>query len=169
MRRTRGGGRGTWGGRVVLPDRPFNLSLVQTVAGATTTRFVYASGLLVARTVSGTTAYLHQDPLGSVRATSDANGNWAYVTAYKPFGQEYATSGSYASLKYTGRWKDANTGLYYLYRRFYDPDLGRTSSRRARRPSGRSGRRSTISRRGRRGRRKRMKSGTWQQREVCTS
>ena len=48
-----------------------------------------------------------------------------YVTQYKPFGQEYATSGSYASLKYTGQWRDSNTGLYYLYRRFYDPDLGR--------------------------------------------
>jgi RHS repeat-associated protein len=82
-------------------------------------------GLLVARTASGTTSYLHQDPLGSVRATSDGNGNWAYVTAYKPFGQEYATSGPYASLKYTGQWRDTNTGLYYLYRRFYDPDLGR--------------------------------------------
>ena len=64
-------------------------------------------------------------PGPSLNATSDAVGNWAYVTQYKPFGQEYATSGSYASLKYTGQWRDANTGLYYLYRRFYDPDLGR--------------------------------------------
>ena len=86
---------------------------------------MYASGLLVARTAAGTTSYLHQDPLGSVRATSDTVGNWAYVTQYKPFGQEYATSGSYARLKYTGQWRDANTDLYYLYRMFYDPDLGR--------------------------------------------
>jgi len=61
----------------------------------------------------------------TVLDTSDASGNWAYYTQYKPFGQEYGTLGSWSSLKYTGQWRDANTGLYYLYRRFYDPALGR--------------------------------------------
>jgi hypothetical protein len=90
---------------------------------------VYATGLLVARTASGTTSYLHQDALGSVRATSDVNGNWAYVTQYKPFGQEYATSGSYASLKYTGQWKDANTGLYKALSKINPLDLAHVDGR----------------------------------------
>lgn len=64
---------------------------------------MYASGLLVARTVGSTTTYAHQNALGSVRATSDAVGNWAYVTQYKPFGEEYGTSGASPSLKYTGQ------------------------------------------------------------------
>jgi RHS repeat-associated protein len=59
------------------------------------------------------------------RATSDGNGNWATSTQYKPFGQEYASQGSSGPLKYTGQQADPATGLYYLYRRFYDPDLGR--------------------------------------------
>ena len=104
------------------------LSLVHTVAGATVTSYVYASGLLVARTEGGVTSYLHQDALGSIRAVTDGSGNWVWRAQYKPLGQEYGTSGTEPKLKYTGQWRDTNTGLYYPYRRFFDPDLGRFRS-----------------------------------------
>jgi len=101
------------------------LSLIYSVTGTSTTRYVYASGLLVAQVTDGATSYVHQVVLGSVRALSDGNGHWTYFTQYKPFGQEYGTQGTGPKLKYTGQQKDAATGLYYLFRRFYDPEIGR--------------------------------------------
>jgi len=68
---------------------------------------------------------VHQDALGSVRGLSDGNGHWTYFTQYKPFGQEYGTQGTDPKLKFTGQWRDTATGLYYLFRRFYDPEVGR--------------------------------------------
>jgi len=39
---------------------------------------------------------------------------------------EYGTTSSGDSkLRFTGRQKDTNTGLYHLFRRFYDPEVGR--------------------------------------------
>jgi len=50
----------------------------------------------------------------------------AWATEYKPFGLEYGTTSSGDSkLRFTGRQKDTNTGLYHLFRRFYDPEVGR--------------------------------------------
>jgi RHS repeat-associated protein len=86
---------------------------------------VYASGLLVARIEGTTTSYYHQDALGSTRAVTDSAGGIAWATQYKPFGIEYGTTAGDSKLRFTGQWKDANTGLYYLFRRFYDPEVGR--------------------------------------------
>jgi RHS repeat-associated protein len=55
----------------------------------------------------------------------DASGTNVDSTHYKPFGLEYGTSGTDPKLKFTAQWKDANSGLYYLFRRFYDPEFGR--------------------------------------------
>jgi RHS repeat-associated protein len=103
------------------------LSLIYTKVGTTVTKYVYASGLLVARlsTATPTVAYFHQDPLGSTRAVTDANRAIVFGTQYKPFGAEFGTTGTDSKLKFTGQHKDAATGLYYLFRRFYDPELGR--------------------------------------------
>jgi len=102
------------------------LSLIYTKVGTTETKFVYASGLLVTRLVGTTASYYHQDHLGSTRAVTDSAGAIVWATQYKPFGLEYSTSGSGDSkLRFTGQWKDATTGLYYLFRRFYDPEIGR--------------------------------------------
>ncbi len=75
----------------------------------------------------GTTAsYYHQDALGSTRAVTDGSGAIVWATQYNPFGLEYGTSTSGdAKLRFPGQWRDAPTGLYYLFRRFYDPEVGR--------------------------------------------
>ncbi len=62
---------------------------------------------------------------------TDAAGAVAFSTRYKPFGIEYGTAGGDPKLRYTGQWKDADTVLYYLYRRFYGPELGRVLSQNA--------------------------------------
>jgi len=101
------------------------LSLVYPQAGGTT-NYIYASGLPGARIASHTASYAHQDALGSARAVTDSAGGIAWATQYKPFGIEYGTTGSGDSqLRFTGQWRDAATGLYYLFRRFYDPEVGR--------------------------------------------
>jgi RHS repeat-associated protein len=101
------------------------LGLVYREAGTTATKYLYASGLLVARIEGTTTSYVHQDAHGSTRAVTDSAGGVAWATQYKPFGIEYGATGSDSKLRFTGQQKDANTGLYYLFRRFYDPEVGR--------------------------------------------
>jgi RHS repeat-associated protein len=87
---------------------------------------LYASGLLVARIMDGVKSYPHRDALGSLRAVTDGAGTNIYTTHYKPFGLEYGTTpGTDPKLKFTAQWKDSNTGLYYLFRRFCDPEIGR--------------------------------------------
>ncbi len=100
-------------------------SLIQTNTGGTVTKFLYASGHLVARFVGSAVSYFHEDPLGSTRVVTDSSAATVFGTQYKPFGAEYATTGTDSKLKFTGQWRDTNTGLYYLFRRFYDPDIGR--------------------------------------------
>ena len=102
------------------------LSLVYTQA-TSVTHYIYASGLLVARTVDGVKYYVHQDALGSVRVVTNTAGAIFSSTQYKPFGIQYGLVNEPVGqrLKFTGQWHDAATNMYYLYRRFYDPELGR--------------------------------------------
>lgn len=119
---------------------------VQKVAnGGETTTYVYdASGGLAAEYVSGTaptplceTCYLVQDTLGSTRVMLDARtGSLVSLHYYLPFGEEIvnARQGSlYSGIddprqKFTGKERDAETGLDYFGARYFSGAQGRLTT-----------------------------------------
>ncbi len=72
----------------------------------------------------GNTRYgLHGDHQGSTIAVSNSSGNLVNQYSYSPYGNGAPTTG--VPFKYTGRYLDAETGLYYYRARMYSPILGR--------------------------------------------
>ncbi len=70
------------------------------------------------------------DGLGSVRQLADAQGYIAQRYEYGPFGEMLASEGKRAnSLRYTGEPWDSDVGLLYLRARWYDPSVGRFTTR----------------------------------------
>jgi RHS repeat-associated protein len=89
-----------------------------------------ASGLPVASITPSTSgsatvaAYYHHDVMGStVAATEPGYSGAAMVFNYSDFGVPGAGSG--LSYTYAGYRYDAETGLYYVQARYYNPNLGR--------------------------------------------
>ena len=117
---------------------------VKKAANGLTTTYVYdAFGKLAAEygtgTVSGT-RYVTADHLGSTRLVTDAGGNLVRRYDYLPYGEEmFATIGprteamGYLALgatdnlpqKFTGKERDAETGLDYFGARYYGGAMGR--------------------------------------------
>lgn len=77
----------------------------------------------------GKAAYYHGDALGSVRALSDESGELIASYAYDAFGAVRAASGSPGAFGFTGEQVDSETGFTYLRERYYDPLLGRFTTR----------------------------------------
>lgn len=122
--------------------------LRQTVAGSTTTQFLYdgmrliaeydGSNNLVRRYVHGagidepvvwyegsglgTRKWLHADERGSILASTDSSGA-ATTYSYGPYGEPSQWAG--ARFKYTGQIALPEVQLYHYKARVYDPVLGR--------------------------------------------
>jgi RHS repeat-associated protein len=75
---------------------------------------------------SGTTNYYHSDGLGSVTSLSNADGSLAQTYQYDSFGKQTASTGSLVNpFQFTAREFDAETSLYYMRARYFDPQTGR--------------------------------------------
>ncbi|HXA28805.1 MAG TPA: LamG-like jellyroll fold domain-containing protein [Candidatus Angelobacter sp.] len=87
------------------------------------TYYVYGPGGLPVEQVNGTNAlFYHHDQLGSIRLLTDASGAAQATYSYDPYGNLTASSGSVANpFRFTGQYLDAESGLYYLRARYYDP------------------------------------------------
>jgi RHS repeat-associated protein len=87
----------------------------------------YVNGLgiddKIRQTVNGQVLYFVQDHLGSTNALTDATGNVISSVTYDSFGN--STGNLATRYQYTGREKDAETGLHYYRARWYDSNLGR--------------------------------------------
>lgn len=95
-----------------------------------TLKYVYALGLTYAVDASGNVQVYHTDGLGSVRAITDGSGNVIPTYQTDEFGVPTQTQGTNGQpFQYTGQQRDAETGLYYLRARIYDPSSGRFLSR----------------------------------------
>ncbi len=115
---------------------------VQKVTGGTTTNYVYdAGGQLAAEYSSAAaqasacgTCYLTADTLGSTRMITDETATPRECHDYLPFGDEIGrTAGCYAgqtsnTLKFTGKERDAETGLDYFGARYLSSAQGRWTS-----------------------------------------
>ena len=92
--------------------------------------YVFASGLRLVMLIDRTsTYYYHGDALGSVRMITYNDATMVYTDGYQPYGQDNGTpAGSFknrATDKFTGKPYSTSIGLYYEYRRWYDPSIGR--------------------------------------------
>ena len=73
----------------------------------------------------GTIEYYHTDAVGSVRAVTDAQGNFVRRHDYFPFGEEFQAQNGSDSRRFTGKERDAETGLDYFGARYYGSQSGR--------------------------------------------
>jgi RHS repeat-associated protein len=95
--------------------------------GTTTSDYVYAGGSLKAKLVGTTTYYYISDPIGGtwqVWKQGTTNNPYFSVKNYRPFGTPNGASGT-EKVKFAGEIQDSSTGLYYIFARYYDPELGR--------------------------------------------
>ncbi|HZS16082.1 MAG TPA: RHS repeat-associated core domain-containing protein [Candidatus Dormibacteraeota bacterium] len=74
--------------------------------------------------------YFHHDQLGSTRLLTDQAGVARATFTYDPFGNITAQTGTATTpVLYAGQYRDAESGLYYLRARYYDPSTGSFLSR----------------------------------------
>lgn len=111
-------------------------NLVQEVdeTGAVLANYVYAGlDFPVSMSRGGATYYYVLDHLRSVIGLVNDAGQLVAGYRYDPWGNVIATSGSNPGLanplRFAGQVWDAESGLYYLRARYYDPALGRFISR----------------------------------------
>ncbi len=69
--------------------------------------------------------WAHQNRLGSVIATTDANGEVVDRYTYSNYGKSGSEGNAGFPFRFTGQKLDPETGLYYYKARYYSPDLGR--------------------------------------------
>jgi RHS repeat-associated protein len=80
-------------------------------------------------TVNGNNAtLLVADIQGHIVVTVTAGGNEAGRRVYSAYGRTMVASGVAADVGFGGRVLDAETGLYYFRRRYFDPDIGQLIS-----------------------------------------
>ena len=92
------------------------------IAGGETTKYLPGG----AKRVDAATTWLHKDHLGSTRAVTDANFTEVQRLNYHPYGERLSTATGLPEPKsWIGERQDAETGLFYLHARYYDPVLGR--------------------------------------------
>lgn len=95
------------------------------------TSYVTGPGGLPLEQITGTTVdYFHQDQLGSTRALTDSAGVTAASYTFDAYGNLTNTAPTLANpFQFAGQYSDAESGLYYLRARYYDPLVGSFISR----------------------------------------
>jgi uncharacterized protein RhaS with RHS repeats len=86
--------------------------------------YIYGPGGEIVEQIdgSGNAYYYHADQLGSIRAITNSSGTVADSYSYDAYGNTTASSGSVPNqFRYAGEYQDAESSLYYLRARYYDP------------------------------------------------
>jgi RHS repeat-associated protein len=95
------------------------------------TAYIYGPGGLPLEQVNGSTAvWLHHDQIGSSRLITDGSGTSQATHTYDPYGNLVASTGTITNpLRFAGEYLDAESGMYYLRARYYEPATGQFISR----------------------------------------
>lgn len=95
------------------------------VRNGTSTLFVHLGGLRVAVLRPTSTRFVHPDPLGTTAFFTDESGTKIAAIAYLPFGNVAASIGNIDERTFGSHPFDAESGLFYMQRRHYDPATAR--------------------------------------------
>jgi len=87
--------------------------------------FVQLGRLRVAIVFAGVTRYVHNDYAGNSNFFTDAAGTKIAAILYRPFGNVVSTTGAIDFRMFGAHPFDVESGLFYMRRRYYSPDLGR--------------------------------------------
>ncbi|MBU1585483.1 MAG: RHS repeat-associated core domain-containing protein, partial [Proteobacteria bacterium] len=92
----------------------------------TSTLYIFAGNLRVAKTTDTTLDYYHKDHLGSTNAISRQDGTIIDSGEYLPYGLDRSANAllQTSAYKFTDQEQDDGTGLYNYDARLYDPVLG---------------------------------------------
>ena len=112
-----------WAGSLLLSEK----------TGTDTICYFYDStGMLVGMTLNNTLYLYIRNLQGDVIGITDRNGNVVVQYSYDSWGNTISTTGSMAAtlgaknpFRYRGYYYDAETGMYYLQSRYYDPETRR--------------------------------------------
>ena len=88
----------------------------------------YAFSYKASSTATPVTYYYLTNLQGDVTGILDASGTSVGAYTYNAWGKLLSSTGDMASinpLRYRGYYYDAETGLYYVSSRYYDPEIGR--------------------------------------------
>jgi RHS repeat-associated protein len=89
----------------------------------------YLTAALIALLPAGVSAqvveYYHLDLIGNVRAVTSQTGAEVERHDYLPFGEEWNPQPGNQPKRFTGKERDAETGLDYFGARYYGPKIGR--------------------------------------------
>ena len=99
----------------------------ELTGGAVKTTYLYGLERISQTQVAGAvTSYYGYDGHGDVRYLTDVTGKVTDTYDYDAFGNQVGRTGATANVyRYQGEAFDAETGLYYLRARYYDPVAGR--------------------------------------------
>jgi RHS repeat-associated protein len=74
--------------------------------------------------------YFHHDQLGSTRVLTDTSGATAATFSHDAYGNLTASTGNVTTpLLFGGQYRDAESGLYYMRARYYDPSTAQFLTR----------------------------------------
>jgi RHS repeat-associated protein len=106
-------------------------NLVSTFTpGGTWTTQPQLTAMLIGLQTPVTVVYLQHDQLGSTRLVTDQTGAVRATFTYDPYGNLSGSTGTATTpLLYAGQYRDAESGLYYLRARYYDPSTAQFLSR----------------------------------------
>jgi RHS repeat-associated protein len=95
-----------------------------------TNSYVYGLDLISATDGAGAQTYFTYDGLGSTTDLTNGSGAVTDTYSYDVFGAIRSHTGTAVNYwQFTGEQRDADSGLYYLRARYYDPGIGRFLTR----------------------------------------
>jgi len=97
--------------------------LIKESSATSSTSYVYGPGGLPLELINANaTYYFHHDQLGSTRLLTDSSGTSQAAYTYDPYGGLASSTGTITNpFRFCGQYQDAESGLYYLRARYYDP------------------------------------------------
>lgn len=97
-------------------------------SGVLIREYVYLNGAPLAQINGGspeTVTYLHTDHLGTPKFGTNAAGSQVWAWAPDAFGSGAPTGTATVNLRMSGQFYDTESGLFYNWNRYYNPETGR--------------------------------------------
>jgi RHS repeat-associated protein len=87
--------------------------------------FIRLGRLLVAIVADGIKRFIHNNYLGNSTFFTDDAGTKISAIAYQPFGNLISITGNVSHRTFGTHQFDTESGLYYMYKRYFAPEIGR--------------------------------------------